>query len=157
MATLMKSTKSKQAQSTMKDRLRRATGSGISMVPQDKVPAPPKKEEERVPLLKELIADRKDKNSMTLMVERYLAWSLQEKEAKKEKDVLSKAMKIIVGSYGISKVMVGVNTVNYFNAPRSSIKSELLLAQGVSPEIIERATESTPAWTLRVDPPKKEK
>jgi len=138
----------------MKSKLRQAVGSGASMVPADKTPPPPPKEEERVPELRELIEDKAEQRQMKQMVADYLTWSRQEKEAAGRKKEISDAMKKIVGSYGISKVMVADNLVNYFNAPRSTIKAELLLSNGVSPGVIEASTQVTPVYTLRITPPK---
>jgi len=151
MAKAMKSESTK----SMKSRLKQAVGGGASMVPQEKVPAPPpKKEEEAVPELRELIDDRKERRLFSTMVSHYLAYSEDAKIADNHKKRLSGEMKKIVGSYGISSVMVEGNLVNYFNAPRSTIKSDLLLAAGISPATIASCTEVKDVYTLRITPPK---
>jgi len=138
---------------TMKSRLRQAVGGGASMVPSDPAP-PPSMEEEVVPQLKELIDSLKERRSFTALVESYLAYSEDAKIADAAKKRISTEMKKVVGSYGISRVMVEGNLVNYFNAPRSTIKQDLLLAAGVSPKIINECTEVKNAYTLRITPPK---
>ncbi len=149
MAKQMVSSKS----TTMKSRLRQAVGGGASMVPSSPAP-PPSKEEEAVPQLNELIDSLKERRAFTNMVGAYLEFSEDYKRADAGKKRLSTDMKKIVGSYGISKVMVDGNLVNYFNAPRSTIERDLLLAAGVSPKIIIECTKVTPAYTLRITPPK---
>ncbi len=151
MAKDMKSRSSK----SMVSRLKQAVGPGASMVPQEKVPAPPpKKEEEVVPDLHELIDNRSERRTFTALVKQYLEFSDDVKIAQAGKDRLSKSMKEVVGSYGISKVLVDGILVNYFNAPRSTIKSDLLLAAGISPATIASCTEVKDVYTLRVTPPK---
>jgi len=157
MATKMVSSKV-QAKSvtvtdSLHDRLRKATQKSKPSIVPTAPPPPPPKEEEVVPELRELIDDPKAQRAMIQMTEEYLAWGAQEKDAKEHKDALSAKIKMIVGDYGISKVMVGVNKVNYFNQQRKTIKAELLLQHGVGPQVIEACTKTTDSYTLRITAP----
>ena len=141
---------------TMKSRLRQAVGGGASMIPSETAPPPPKKEEEAVPQLNELIDSRSERRTFTALVKSYLDFSEDAKIADTAKKRISTELKKVVGSYGISKVLVDGNLVSYFNSPRSTIKQDLLLAAGVSPKIINECTEVKDAYTLRITPPKEE-
>lgn len=75
--------------------------------------------------------------------------------AKKAKDEPSaKLKKLLQESVGDTvKVMVGEARLNYYNAPRHSLRPELLLSHGVSAATIAASTEVKDAWTLRVVAP----
>ena len=140
---------------TLKERMAKATGkAGVDLNPQDYTPPPSKKKEEEVlPDAREVIPSIKDRNLLNHMVSDYLTYSQQESEAKKAKKPLNATIKKLLGTYQVSKVMVGDNRVNYYNAPRRSIKAELLLQAGVPLSVIEKCTVATDAYTLKITPP----
>ena len=51
---------------------------------------------------------------------------------------------------GVDEVAAGERRVRYFPTERATIKPELLLAAGVEPEQVAKATVVATSWTLRV-------
>lgn len=137
---------------SLQDQMKRATATAPkpSVIPQQSPPPPPQKVVEVIPDLTELIDDHKDQKAMKDLVATYIAWRDQEKQAKDEKDKLSEKIKTLVGNYGIAKVRVEGALVNYFSQERRTIKPELLMSHGVSPQIIDASTKVTETYTLRV-------
>ena len=146
----------KQAQSDLDERVKKATSPPVNLNPVERVPAPPPKEEEIVPDLTELISDKGEQKSIRQLVSQYLGWAQQSKEAEREKKSISTKLKTFVGNYGIARMLVDGNNVSYFNAARSTIKAELLLQHGISPQVIEACTVTTDAYTLRITPPRRD-
>lgn len=138
--------------SSLKERLSKVAGrSGVNLNPEDVTPPPPK-ESEKLPDMREVIADAKDRLKLIRLTEAHVAFGIAEREAKKAKAPLTTQIKDILGRNSASKLMVEGTRLNYFNAPRSSIKGDLLLQHGVSPKIIAECTVTSDAYTLKITP-----
>lgn len=86
-----------------------------SMIPE--AIAPPKKEEEVVPDIKDLIKNPKDRLLAIRLVNDSLTWQAQESEAKKARKPITNTLKAIFGKYGIGKAQSGGAPINYFITP----------------------------------------
>ena len=127
-----------------------AAAAAPSMVPEKILPAPPEKEEEQIPEVKDLIQDVGLRLKLKRLIHRERELAAQEKAAAKEREPLSKAIKEIMGNQGIAKVRCDEFLASYFVVPRSTIKADLLLSQGVTPAQISKATVTTESFTLRI-------
>lgn len=139
--------------SSLKDRLSKVAGkSGVNLNPEDVAP-PPVKEVEKIPDMREVIVDAKERLKLMRLIEAHVAFGIQEKEAKKARAPLTIQIKDILGRNNASKLMVDGNRINYFNSPRSTIKGDLLLAHGITPKVIAECTVTSDAYTLKITPP----
>ena len=149
-------TKAAVQEKTLNERLKEATKQkGADMNPSRPAPPPPK-EEEIVPDMADVIADRKERKAVSNLVAQYFLFHAQEKEAAQGKKVVTDQLKKIMGSYGIGLMAVDNNRVNYYQQERSSIKSDLLLDHGVAPSIIEACTKTTTSYGLKITAPGKD-
>ena len=124
--------------------------------PQQNPFAPPAKEAEVVPDIREVIASVADRNKLAKLIEQQAEWGKVESEAKKTRKPLTEAIKKLVGAYEVTKMMCNGYRVSYFDSPRTSISEDALLAAGVSPTIINKCKVTSHAYTLRITQPGEE-
>lgn len=134
---------------------------GSSLIPPGigSTPAEPKREAkpdaEVIPTIDELIPDIDEdaaeiRLQLKTMAQQYKQFSQVESGAKKNKEGLSKRIKFILGGYGIAKVLCGSFKVTVTPTQRKTINPMLLLANGVTQEIIDASTETTESSTINV-------
>lgn len=160
------------AKSALKERMQTATAP--SMVPSGiDLPAPPPKEVEVIPELRKLITNPADRIKVVALVKDFSARKLQEADAliriwvdrgvekpnvKKAKDGMSNKIKAFLGKWSVGLAMCDGVRVNYYNAPRKSIKGDLLttslLKHGIAPATIQlilaESTTETDSYTLKI-------
>ena len=127
-----------------------ASAAAPSMVPAERLPAPPAKEVEVVPDLSEFVTDKKQRLAVLRLITEYGELGAQKHEIQGRQDKLAKAIKTVAGEMGIAKCVAGDYRLSYFVVPRSTLKVDKLLSAGVSPEIIQRCTVTTESYNLRV-------
>lgn len=146
---------------TLRDRINEiAAKAAPSLVPEarDLPPAPPVKEV--IPMLADVVEDRRQRLELARMIERCGVLSQSISQATKEKKPLTELIKKAVGKLGIARCFSGDWRVSYYNAPRKSIKEaklvQALLKRGYQPvviqNILEECTEHSAAYTLRIQP-----
>lgn len=137
---------------SLKDRLSKvAASASVDMNPLSRkkfTPPPPK--EEDIPDMRDVIGSTADQSSLIRLVGEHAAIGQQERLLKGQKEPLTDRIKDILGRNKATKLKVDTYRVNYYSAPRTSIKKELLLEAGVAPDIIAACTVSTETYTLRV-------
>lgn len=84
---------------------------------------------------------------------RKIELAAQRKEIETEIDSIDENLKILCGRYGISKAVDEDFSLTYYASDRSSIRGDLLLGLGVSPQVISEATKVTTSYILRVSAP----
>jgi len=131
-----------------------ATATAPSMVPD--LPAPPPKEEEVVPSVKDLIHNKKDLLTLRRLMTEHISLSAVEREAGSKKKKITEQIKKLAGTYQIGKADYDGDRINYYSSERKTIKPDLLLAQGVQPNIILKATETTVSYALKITQAKDE-
>ena len=127
-----------------------ASAAAPSMVPTERLPAPPAKEVEVVPDLSEFVTDKKQRLAVLRLITEYGELGAQKHEIQGRQDKLAKAIKTVAGEMGLAKCVAGDYRLSYFVVPRSTLKVDKLLSAGVSPEIIQRCTVTTESYNLRV-------
>ena len=140
------------AKKTIQERVKEiaASAAAPSMVPAERLPAPPPKEVEVVPDLSEYIADKRQRLLVLRLITEYGELGAQKHEIQDRQDKLAKAIKTVAGERGIAKCVAGDYRLSYFVTPRSTLKVDKLLGAGISPEIIQRCTVTTESYNLRV-------
>jgi hypothetical protein len=134
----------------LKQRMAAATAaSAPSLVPEYLNPPPPK-EEEMIHTLQELVTDKKDLLALKRLINEDIALKEVEANAKKQRKPLISKMKNLLGKYSVGKALLDDIRVNYFTTSRSSIKADLLLANGVSPAVIQKCTVTSDVYTLKL-------
>ena len=127
-----------------------ASAAAPSMVPAERLPAPPPKEVEVVPDLSEFVTDKKQRLAVLRLIAEYGELGAQKHEIQGRQEKLAKAIKTVTGEMGIAKCVAGDYRLSYFVVPRSTLKVDRLLGAGISPEIIQRCTVTTESYNLRV-------
>lgn len=112
----------------------------------------PKKKADFLPPLEETDLTLADKLALARLTEIHVDILQQEKELRDAKKPLVGRIKGIIGER-LWGAMVGVNRVRMYQTSRTSVSTDLLLAQGVSPQIIAKATKVTTSWGLKITPP----
>lgn len=143
------------------------TASAPSLVP-DYNPPPAKPKEPPPPELKSLVKDTSDYLKLRRLISAALDYRATEKEVKesrrlfalangakevkggKNDDLLGNLIKDLLGKHGVGKAMVEGDRINYYSGTRSSIKADLLMAQGVTPAQIAAATVTSYTYTLKL-------
>lgn len=140
---------------SLESRLRKLAVSGSV----DMNPAPRQKKvavEEVVPDLSELALSARDR----LNIARWVVLSVEQgmilREAKRKRDVFTEQIKALLLPLGKTKAQVGETRLNFYNAPRSSIKRDLLVLEGVDDKVISRATVTNDNWMLKLGLPREE-
>lgn len=121
-----------------------------SMVPNYDAVAPPPKQEEKAPDLRELIADNRDYLTLRRLIEEDLPWKDQEAEAKKQRKVIETKIKALMGKHKVGSALMDDIPISYFSSPRSSLDKGLLLSNGVSPQVILASMKTKVTYTLRI-------
>lgn len=92
-----------------------------------------------------------DMRTMRALVAQHVILGKEERAAADAKKPLTERIKAIVQKTpALHKVLCAGGVVNFYPADRSSIKADKLLAQGISPEVIAKATVTTTVWTLKI-------
>lgn len=135
-------------------KMARATaGTGASLVPPGiggtPLP-PPRKEKEVVPGVDEVIADDSDKAILRELVQCYATRNATKKKLEKELKPLGESIKVMLGSYGLSKLTCDGLPISYYNMQRSTIDRDLLIASGVDPATIDACTRVSSSLTLKI-------
>ena len=145
----------------LRDRIKAiAAQSAPSLVPDMKPAAPPRKEEEVIPHLDDVVKDRKQALEIARMIEQCGTLSAQSHQIEKQKKPLVEKLKYLIGNVHVGKIFSGAWRVNYYSAPRSTITEEnlkyCLLARGFQPKdvaaIISESTSTSESYTLRITP-----
>lgn len=137
----------------LKTRMARAViGKGASLIPVAKevVPPPAKQEKEEVPDLKQVITNAAERLKVTRLVSQLGEINKVESAIKKTKAPIVNDLKILLGSNHVARAKCGDYKINYFNAPRKTLDVGLLLAHGVTKDIIDASYKQTDAYTLKV-------
>ena len=137
---------------TLQDRIKKvAASTAPSMVPgESNLPVPLSKEDEAVPSIHDLVADRRTCTELARLTAEYGELGEEKHNIQKQQDNISAKIKAIMGAHQIAKALSGEWRLNYYDSPRSSIKQERLLARGVSLADIDYATVTTHSYALRV-------
>lgn len=140
---------------SLKDHMKAAVGAmpGASMVPDYNAPPREKhetKEPEVVPDAREVIESDLDRNLLARLCAQHVEWNQAEKVARDAKKPITAKIKEILARNKATKLMVGDIRASYYNAPRSSLSRDLLLANGVTPAVIAKSTVTKDAYSLRL-------
>lgn len=140
------------AKKTIQERVKEiaASAAAPSMVPAERLPAPPVKEVEVVPDLSEFVTDKKQRLAVLRLITEYGELGAQKHEIQGRQEKLAKAIKTVAGEMGIAKCVAGDYRLSYYITQHNTIKSDRLLEAGISPEVIRRCTVTTEAYALRV-------
>lgn len=140
------------AKSSLDARIKDSVGktSHPSMVPDWNPPAPPPKEEEIVPDIRELVPNPLDRNRLANLIRTSAEFGKMEKEAKTARTPVTAAIKTLLSKYQIGRAVCDGVLINYYNAPRASLSRELLLSSGVSPKTLDACTITKDSFTLRI-------
>lgn len=134
------------------------TGAAPSVVPPGIVNPPvPKDRKEAEPKanINDLLSPGEDRDTLRLLVLQQATLNSTVKEIKTQLDPIEKRIKSLLSDYGLAGNMdcEGIG-VNYFPNNRSSVDAALLLAHGVSLEVIRQCTKTSNSMTLVITPPK---
>lgn len=120
-----------------------------SMVPEEpKPPAPPPKEETKE--LSDILKDRRQRLMVARLIQEQGELGRQESEIKKKRKQITAVLKKFAGDYKVDACISGDWRLSYFSTDRSSLDKQKLLDQGVSPEVIRKATVKKTSYSLRV-------
>ncbi len=113
-------------------------------------PAKAKKETEPLPDLRHVVESPLDQKILLRQILEYREYQQAEREAKALKDNVGAMIKEKLGELGVKKFLVEDLRVNYSTSERRTIKKDLLLANGVRPDVIEESTKVTPVLMLTI-------
>ena len=112
--------------------------------------APPAKEEEIIPDLRELDLPPAIRHKLGHLIDNYADWGQQKHEAEAAQKPINAEIKNILGEWGIGKAWHGDRKVLYYNSPRRTLSVEKLMENGVSPAVIALCYETKDSYTLRI-------
>ncbi len=114
------------------------------------IAAPPETEE--VPELQEFGLKRHELGPLSQMIVQHGELGVEKRMLEKERNKLTPKIKAALGEHGIGKAFCGDWRVSYFNTPRESLSTQLLLEHGISPATIKACTVTKDVYTLRISP-----
>lgn len=132
-------------QSTAVAKAKASANKPVDMHPQ----APEPKAKAHVPI-EDAISSKKDQQLIRDASEEYPSLSAEIKKLESRKSELSGILKKEMRTYGLESVQAGGFVVSYYVTNRSTIKADLLLANGVSVQTIQDCTETTASESVRV-------
>lgn len=118
---------------------------------------PSRKEKEVIPDVREAVENEEDRVNVALMMEEHARLGDQIRPLEKEKEKLTDALKGMAGKYALTKLQAGEYRMNYYNSPVSFVDPLKLLQEGVTQDVIDRATVTRDKYTMRIDRTDKEK
>lgn len=119
----------------------------------EEVAAPPPKDEPEVKDLKEMITTPVDYLKAKALLLEMTDIKAQLKPLKAREKAITPKIKNLLGKHDVGKSRFEGWTVSYFDAPRSTLSKDLLIAAGVSPLTIMKCTITKPTYTLKLTPP----
>jgi hypothetical protein len=150
------STESLMSSKELKAKMQAATSDAApSMVPDFNAP-PPYKEKEAPPDIKDVIPVSADRLKILKLIREYAELNETKREVEAQLKPLSNRIKSLMGAYHVGSMVCDDRTISYYAVPRSKLNKEMLLGAGVSPEIIQRCTQTSVSYTLRVSRPGEE-
>lgn len=109
-----------------------------------------KKEKEKLPDMREVVADAKIRLKLLRLTALHAQLGAQESVIKKDRARLGEEVKAILCEIKQNKLDCDGVRVVYFSSMRNSIKANKLLALGVAPATITAATDSKEVYTLKI-------
>jgi|SRR5579863_7146874 len=115
--------------------------------------AKPDEPEEYVPDLREVECSTGDRLRIMRLVADSAALQQQESEIKKQRAGITEMLKTLVAELPQHKFMVDGNRVNYYPTTRKTLNRTKLMAEGVSIQVLNRCTDESVSFSLRIVPP----
>ncbi len=141
---------------TLEDRLKASVKQVQPDVDLHPVAAPPPKEEEVIPDLASCIPNRAEALKAVRLAHELGELNRQYSALGKLKDRLSTQLKDIMGKNTVGKAICGEFRLSYFATSRTTLSEKLLLANNVSPLVIQKCKETKEIYQLRVSGIKEE-
>lgn len=113
-------------------------------------PAKAKSTAEPLRDLREVVESTIDQKILARQILEYREYQQAEREAKALKDNVGTSIKERLAELGVQKFQVEDLRVNYSKSQRKTIKKDLLLANGVRPDVIEESTKVTDVTMLTI-------
>lgn len=123
-----------------------------SIVPDGTKPKPEPKPALVFTEIRELIANPAERLKFLRLSQASSSLAEEEKKIKYARRPITEQLKNLCVKYDIERALCNDVKVSYYDAPRSTISKELLLAQGVAPAVIAACTVVKSALTLRITP-----
>lgn len=124
-----------------------------TMVP-DWTPRRKKKEDEPPPPdLRDLDVEEHDRKKLVNLIMQHREASILERDGKATKKLVTPSIKLICKRLGLDRFMVDGGLASYYTISRPTISKELLLAEGVPPDVITRCTVVTSSEAFKYTPP----
>jgi hypothetical protein len=109
----------------------------------------PKVEEELPPTLEELELPEAHETRLKELIGEHRRLNAQIKPLAKRKKEIAEDVKPICKLYGMEKFLVNGSASSYYKTTKSTIVKELLLANGVPPDVIIKSTVTTDSWAFK--------
>lgn len=116
------------------------------------VGARPKKEKQKeppAPDIREFDLPKPQLNKLTSMIAEHAGLGAEISDLTRRKKALTAAIKPLCNNYNLTKFQAGGVPAIYYRSTRTYISKQLLLANGVSPEVIAKCTETTESWAFK--------
>lgn len=126
-----------------------------SLIPVAAKPRAPEREVEVLPNA-DVILDAETARTLTELVETHAQLATRLRDLDAEKTACAERIKALCQDSHLDRVQAGSYRVRLYDSPRSTIKRDLLLANGVTPAVIAACTVTTVSTNLRITAAKKE-